>query len=189
MGDRGFDYKWLNYRGFNNLGFRVWCEGDDVDIEEEKRERMREASEMEGVIKEHFQYCVIASLNYDEYFANNPHLKCEDYLIDLRIRFERYKDEYIDDFINRILRYTKMERTSYPYIQNILIVNGNNKFTFLNTSKLNPGSLSEWERILENGQTKLQREYSHTWKEGDDSNKKKFKIVCVKLRDNWENED
>ena len=75
-----------------------------------------------------------------------------------------------------------MKRTSCPYKQNILIVNDNNKFTFLNTSKLDISNKHDWEEILEKGKTKLRREYLREgWKEGDDDYKRKFRVVCVKL--------
>ena len=83
-----------------------------------------------------------------------------------------------------------MKRTPCPYKQNILVVNGNNKFTFLNTSKLIPGDKLDREKILEKGKKKLRREYSKEgWKEGDDDNEKKFTIVCVSLRAHREYED
>ena len=75
-----------------------------------------------------------------------------------------------------------MKRTFCPCKQNILIVNGNRKFTFLNTSKLNTGNKLDWEKILEKGKTKLRREYLRTWEEGNDDDEKEFKVVCVRLR-------
>ena len=121
---------------------------------------------------------------------NNPHLKCEESLSSLRkYHLKGHEDEDIDDFIDLILRYTNMKRTPCPYKQNILIVNGNNKFTFLNTSKLIPGEKLDREKILEKGKTKLRREYlKEGWKEGDDDNEKKFTIVCVRLLDDREYE-
>ena len=76
-----------------------------------------------------------------------------------------------------------MTHTFCPCKQNILIVNGNRKFTFLNTSKLNTGNKLDWEKILEKGKTKLRREYSRTWEEGNDNNENNFKVVCVRLRE------
>ena len=70
-----------------------------------------------------------------------------------------------------------MENTPCPYKQNILIVNDNKKFTFLNTSKLN-----DLDKILEKGKTKLRREYLRTWEEGNDDDEKKFRVVFVRLR-------
>ena len=107
-----------------------------------------------------------------------------------RYYLKEHEDENIDEFVDRILRYTCMKRTPCPYKQNILILNGNNKFTFLNTSKLNTGNKLDWEKILEKGKTKLQREYlKEGWKNGDDDDEKNFKVVCVKLRDNRKNEE
>ena len=180
MGDKEFN-------GDIEEGFKYWWEYYDGDIEEEINERISKIENPEK--REDLYEELLDAVGYDEYFANNPHLKCENYLINLRIRFEGYEDENIDDFVDRILRYTKMERTPCPYKQNILIVNGNKKFTFLNTSKLNTGNKLDWQKILEKGKTKLRREYSYRWKEGDDDNEKKFKVVCIRLREYDEDED
>ena len=162
------------------------------DIEEEiEKEWEERISKIENPEKRADLYeQLLDAVGYDKYFANNPHLKCESYLINLRLHFEGHEDGNINDFVDRILRYTEMERTPCPYNQNILIVNGNKKFTFLNTSKLNTGNKLNWEKILEKGKTKLRREYSYReWKEGDDDDEKNFKVVCVKLRKIWRNKD
>ena len=183
MGDKDFN-------GDIEEGFKYWWEDYDGDIEEERREIKKCVSKIEDPKKREARYeQLLNALEYDEYFMNNPHLKCESYLINLRLHFRGCEDENIDDFVDRILLYTEMERTPCPYKQNILIVNGNKKFTFLNTSKLNTGNKLDWEKILEKGKTKLRREYSYRgWKEGDDDNEKKFKVVCVRLRENWGDE-
>ena len=171
---------------------RAWWEDYDGDIEEERREIIERASKIEDEDqREYYRYCAFAALEYDEYFANQPHFKCESSLISLRRYYlGGYEDENTDDFIDRILRHTNMKRTPCPYKQNILVVNGNNKFTFLNTSKLIPGDKLDREKILEKGKKKLRREYSKEgWKEGDDDNEKKFAIVCVSLRGYREDED
>ena len=111
----------------------------------------------------------------------------ESYLINLRLSINIHEDKDIDEFIDRILRYTNMKHTPCPCKQNILIVNGNRKFTFLNTSKLNTGKKCDWEHILEKGKTKLQREYSYKWGKGNDG-EKKFTVVCVRLREYGEDE-
>ena len=185
MGDKEFN-------GDIEEGFKFWWEDYDGDIEEERREIIERASKIEDEDqREYYLYSTIAALEYDEYFVYNPHFKCESYLISLRRYYLKgYEDENIDDFIDRILRYTNMKRTPCPYKQNILVVNGNNKFTFLNTSKLNTENKLDWEKILEKGKTKLRREYlKEGWKEGDDDNEKKFTIVCVSLRGYREDED
>ena len=184
MGDKEFN-------GVKEEGFKFWWEDYDGDIEEERRGIKERASKIEDADRsEHYLYNAIAALEYDEYFGYNRHFKCESYLISLRRYYLKgYEDENIDDFIDRILHYTGMERTPCPYKQNISIINGNNKFTFLNTSKLNTGNKLDWEKILEKGKTKLQREYSHVWKEGDDDDEKNFKVVCVKLRGHREDND
>ena len=67
-----------------------------------------------------------------------------------------------------------MKRTLWSHAQNILIVNGNRKFTFLNTR--NKLYLNE---ILEKGKTKLRREYGDQWMEGYDD-ETRFSIACVR---------
>ena len=162
----------------------------DRDIEEERREIIERVNKIEDPEERVDRYKqLLNALEYDEYFAQHPHFKCESYLINLRMRLEGHENENIDDFISRILDYTKMQCTPCPYKQNILVVNGNRKFTFLNTSKLKPGNKFDWEKILEKGKTKLQREYLRTWKEGNDDDEKKFKVACVRLRGHCENED
>ena len=182
MGDKEFN-------GDIEEGFKFWWEDYDGDIEEERRETEERVSKIEDPEKREDRYeQLLNALEYDEYFACNRHLKCESYLINLRMRLEGYKDENIDEFVDRILRYTNITHTFCPCKQNILIVNGNRKFTFLNTGKVNTGNKLDWEKILEKGKTKLRREYLRTWGEGDD-NEKKFKVVCVRLHEYGEDED
>ena len=133
--------------------------------------------------RERYLNNAIDALEYDEYFAHNRHFKCESYLIGLRRYYLRgYEDENMDDFIDRILHYTGMEGVPCSYKQNILIVNDNKKFTFLNTSKLNDS-----DKILEKGKTKLRREYLRTWEEGNDDDEEKFRVVFIRLRGHREN--
>ena len=118
-------------------GFKCWWEDYDGDIEEERRkieERVRKIEDFEE--GEALYEQLINDLEYDEYFAHNPHFKCKSYLRNLRMPLEMCKDEDIKDFIDRILSYTDMERTPWPIAQNILIVNRNRKFTLLNNVKL-----------------------------------------------------
>ena len=183
MGDKEFN-------GDKEEGFKFWWEDYDGDIEEERREIEERVSKIEDPEERADRYeQLLNALEYDEYFANNPHLKCESYLINLRMHLEGHEDENIDDFIGRILHYTNMKGSFCSRKQNILVVNGNEKFTFLNTSKLKIGNRHDWEKILEKGKTKLRREYLRTWEEGNDDDEKKFKVACVKLRGHRENED
>ena len=101
---------------------------------------------------------------------------------------EKHKDKNIDEFVDHILRYTNMKHTFRACMENILIVNGNRKFTFLNTSKLNTRSKLNWDKLLEKGKTKLRREYLRTWEEGNDDDENKFKVVYVRLREYGEDE-
>ena len=169
MGDKEFN-------GDMEEGLKPWLEDYDGDIEEEKREIEERVSKTEDPEEREDLYeQLLNALEYNEYFACNRHLKCESYLINLRWSINLHEDKDIDEFIDRILRYSNMKRTPCPYKENILIVNGNRKFTFLNTSKLNTGKKCDWEQILEKGKTKLRREYSRTWEEGNNDNEKKFR--------------
>ena len=93
------------------------------------------------------------------------------------------EDEDIERFIDRILRYTNMQRTPWPCAQNVLIVNPNRKFTFLNISKVDTSNKIGMDGILKKGKTKLRREYLRTWEEGKDDQKHRFEVVFVKLRE------
>ena len=121
MGDKDF-----NEDNDFNEDFKFWWEDSDGDIEEERRKIIERASKIEDEDqREYYRYCAIAALEYDEYFAYNRHLKCEESLNSLRRYYLKgYEDKNIDEFIDRILRYTNMKRTPCPYKQNILIVNG-----------------------------------------------------------------
>ena len=177
MGDKEFN-------GDIEEGFKFWWEDYDGDIEEERREIIERVNKIEDPEEREDQYeQLLNALEYDEYFAHNHHFKCESSLIILRRYYlEGHEDKNIDEFVDLILSYTNMKRTFCPCKQNILIVNGNRKFTFLNTSKLNTGNKLDWEKILEKGKTKLRREYLRTWEEGNDDDEKEFKVVCVRLR-------
>ena len=177
MGDKDFN-------GDIEEGFKYWWDDYDGDIEEERREIIERVNKIEDPEERADRYeQLLNALEYNEYFAYNRHFKCESSLINLRRYYlEGYEDKNIDEFIDRILRYSGMIRTFCPCKQNILVVNGNRKFTFLNTSKLNTGNKLDWEKILEKGKTKLRREYLRTWEEGNDDDEKKFTVVCVRLR-------
>ena len=64
-------------------------------------------------------------------------MKSESYLIDLRnYDLKEHEDEDIDEFIEYILNYSHMESVgAHSIVKNVLIVNVNKKFTFLNSIK------------------------------------------------------
>ena len=184
MGDKEFNGD-IEFNGDMEEGVKFWWEDYDRDIEEESREIIKRVSKIEDYDKgEEVYEQLLNALEYNEYFAHNRHLICESYLLSLRLHIGLHEDEDIDELIDRIQSYTNMKRTPCPYKQNILIINGNRKFTFLNTSKLDTGDKDDWRKILEKGKMKLRREYSYLWGEGDDD-EKKFTVVCVKLSKFW----
>ena len=83
-----------------------------------------------------------------------------------------------------------MKRCPYSEAQNILIVNGNRKFTFLNTTNQDIGNYPCLLDLWKKGETKLRREYGDQWIEGcDNDDKWKYSVLWVKLY-KWEkNED
>ena len=152
---------------------KPWWEDYDGDIEEERRKIIERVNEIEDPDEREFQYEeLLNALEYNEYFAYNPHFKCEESLINLRRYSEGCEDEDIDEFIDRILDCTNMSPTYEPNIKNILIVNAYKKFTFLNTTK----SLG-MHKVIEKGIIKMRREYEDQWGEDDEKN---FKIAYVK---------
>ena len=162
--------------------FKYWWEDYDGDIEEERMEIEERVSKIEDPKERLDRYEeLLNALEYNEYFAYNPHFKCESYLINARMYLEKHKDEDIKKFIDRILYYTNMVRTPWPCAQNILIVNRNRKFTFLNNVKLDSFNKLSWDKVLEKGKTKLRREYLHTWEEGKDDLEYTYEVVFVEL--------
>ena len=158
------------------------------DIEEERREIEERVSKIEDPEEREAQYEeLLNALGYDEYFAHNPHFKSESYLINARMHLRPNKDEDIFQFVDRILRYTNMQRTPWPCAQNVLIVNRKRKFTFLNISKVDASNRIGMNIILKKGKTKLRREYLRTWEEGEDNQKYRFEVVFVKLCENQRN--
>ena len=141
--------------------------------------------------KEGFKYCWE---DYDgdieeEYFACRPYFKSKSYLINARMYLKEYKDENIKKFIDRILRYANMKRCPFSETQNILIVNGNRKFTFLNTTKRDIGNRPCLYDLSKKGETKLRREYEDRWIEGYDDDKRKFSVLWVRSCGREEDED
>ena len=129
------------YEDIDEEGFKYWWEDYDGDIEEERREIEERVSKIEDPEEREAQReQLLNALEYDEYFTHNPHFKSESYLINARMCLRPDEDEDVKRFIDRILRYANMERCPYSETQNILIVNGNRKFTFLNTTKQDIGN-------------------------------------------------
>ena len=91
---------------------------------------------IEGDIDEYYD----VDIEEEEELTCQPYFKSESYLINARMYLRPDKDEDIERFIDRILRYANMERCPYSEKQNILIVNGNRKFTFQNTTKQDIGN-------------------------------------------------
>ena len=163
------------------------------DIEEERREIEKRVSKIEDPEEREAQYeKLLNALGYDEYFAHNPHFKSASFLINARIYVEHLtnEDEDIKRFIDRILRYSNMKRCLYSEAQNILIVNGHRKFTFLNTTNQDIGNHPCLLDLCKKGETKLRREYGDQWIEGcDNDDRRKYSVLWVKLYEWEKNED
>ena len=86
---------------------------------------------------------------------------------------KEHEDEDIDEFIEYILNYSHMESVgAHSIVENVLIVNVNKKFTFLNSIK----TLDE-DKITEKGKIKMRREYGDECREDDEEI---YVIVFVK---------
>ena len=153
---------------------KPWWVDYDGDMEEKRRKIIEHVSEIEDPEKRQEKYEEL--LNAIEYYAYNPHLKSESYLTNLRnYDLKEHEDEDIDEFIEHILNYSHVESVgAHGIVENILIVNVNKKFTFLNSTK----SLNDHNKIIEKGLIKMRREYGKAWKEDDE---KIYEIVLVKL--------
>ena len=154
---------------------KPWWEDYDGDIEEERRKIIKRVSEIEDPEKRQEKYEeLLKVIEYNEYYAYNPHMKSESYLINLRnYELKEHENEDIDEFIEYILNYSHMESAgAHSIVENILIVNVNKKFTFLNSIK----TLDE-DKITEKGKIKMQREYGDEWREDDEEI---YVIVFVK---------
>ena len=154
---------------------KPWWVDYDGDIEEKRRKIIEHVSEIEDPEKRQEKYEeLLNAIEYNEYYAYNPHLKCESYLIDLRnYELKEHENEDIDDFIEYIVNYSHMESAdAHSIVENILIVNVNKKFTFLNSIKT-----LDKDKIIEKGLIKMRREYGDEWREDDE---KIYEIVLVK---------
>ena len=101
-------------------------------------------------------------------------MKSDSYLINLRnYELKEHENEDINEFIDYILNYSEMESVDAHFIvENILIVNVNKKFTFLNSVKT-----LDKKKIIEKGLIKMRREYGDEWGEDDE---KIYEIVFLK---------
>ena len=113
MGNKEFHGYIEEYGDIDEEGFKYCWEDYDGDIEEKRK---------------------------IEELTRRPYFKSESYLRNARMYLKEYKDENIKKFIDRILPYANMKRCPFSETQNILIVNGNRKFTFLNTTKRDIGN-------------------------------------------------
>ena len=147
----------------------------DYDIDEERRKIIERVSKIEDPEERQEKYEeLLKAIEYNEYYAYNPHMKSESYLINLRnYELKKHEDEDTDKFIEHILNYSHMETAdALIIVENILIVNVNKKFTFLNSIK----TLDE-DKVIEKGKIKMRREYGDEWKEDDEEI---YVIVFVK---------
>ena len=145
------------------------------DIEEERRkitELVKKIEDPEERLDKYEE--LLDKLEYNEYYAYNPHLISDSYLIDLRnYKLKEHENEEIDDFIEYIVEYSHMESVgANSIVDNILIVNFNKKFTFLNSIKT-----LDKDKIKEKGLIKMRREYGNEWREDDE---KIYEIVLLK---------
>ena len=112
-----------------------WWKNFNDDIEEERRKIEERVKEIEDPDEREEKYEeLLDKLEYNEYYAYNPHLKSDSYLINLRLSLKQYENEDIFGFADYILDYCEMEPVDVRFLaENILIVNVNKKFTFLNS--------------------------------------------------------
>ena len=117
---------------------KPWWVDYDGDIEEEKRKIIEHVKEIENPEERLDKYEeLLGKLEYNEYYAYNPHLKSDSYLINLRIILTLYEDKDNNGFIGYILNKSRMVNCSDDSIvENILIVNVNKKI-----SKFHKGTL------------------------------------------------
>ena len=143
--------KFIGYIDTDDEEEVFWCRLKDYDgdIEEEKRKIEERVSKIENPEEREAQReQLLYALGYDEYFARRPHFKSESCLINMRMCLGSDEDEDIEQFVDRILQYTNMQRTPWPCAENVLIVNPNRKFTFLNISKVDASNKIGMDGIL-----------------------------------------
>ena len=113
------------------------------------------------------------NIAYDRYIANNHHLVSEYELIELKdqISWEAFLI-HIEDYIDEILKFSDMMEVEKEVAMNILVINENRKFTFLNF-------IHDIREIPEKARIKRKREYGdYDWDNNDNSI---YKIVyCLR---------
>ena len=151
-----------------------WWKNFNDDIEEERRKISELVKKIEDPEERVYKYEeLLKKLGYNEYYAYNPHLKSNSYLINLRLSVKEHENEVIFYFSTYILDYCEMESVNYyDTVENILIINVNKKFTFLNSIKT-----LDKDKIIEKGLIKMRREYGDEWREDDE---KIYEIVFLK---------
>ena len=151
---------------------KPWWVDYDGDIEEERRKILELVKKIEDPDEREAKYEeLLNGLEHNEYFAYNPHLKSETYLINLRMGLDTLKNLDFSSFIWEILSRSNMIEDNGDYeAQNILIMNKNKKFTFLNSTDYN--------NLIERGLAKLRREYGKEWGESDELICKKVVVRC-----------
>ena len=152
-----------------------WWKNFNDDIEEERRKIEKRVKEIEDPEEREEKYKeLLDKLEYNDYYAYNPHLKSDIYLTNLRLRLKEHENEDIYCFSDYILDYCEMDTLLHPFFaENILVVNVNKKFTFMNSVK----TVDE-KKIKEKGLIKLRREYGDEWGEDDE---KIYEILFLRL--------
>ena len=135
-------------------------ENYDVNKEEEYLSKIDEFEKYEDHLN---------AIEYNEYYADNTHLKSESCLVNLRTVLSSYEDKDIQDFFDIVLKCSHMNIATHHSAKNILIVNDNKKFTFLN---------SITDKITEKGKVKMRREYGDEWNEEDEEARIHIQFVC-----------
>ena len=90
----------------------------------------------------------------------------------MRLRLRQYEDKDINEFISHVVKCSGMTKSQYS-AKNILIVNDNKKFTFLNSIKT-----FVKDEIIEKGKAKMRREYGDEWSEEDEETRMYIELVC-----------
>ena len=156
---------------------KPWWVDYDGDIEEERRKIIERVSKIEDPKERLKKYEeLLNKLEYNEYYAYNRHLKSDSYLINLRLGLISYEDEDNKEFFCHILEDSNMVNCSRYSAENVLIMNKNKKFTFLNSIKEIYDY--DYDKIIEKRLIKMRREYGDEWKEDDE---KIYEIVLVRL--------
>ena len=141
-----------------------WWDNYEGDIEEERIKIIERVSKIEDPDERQEKYeGFLNAIEYNEYYAYNPHLKSESCLANLRLSLRFYEDKDIEEFFDLVLKWSRMDIANQHSAKNILAVNDNKKFTFLNSIKT-----FVTDEIIEKGKVKMRREYGGEWGEDDE---------------------